>query len=94
LFADFASDRAVATAGETVLADGFVTMLQLAGMAMMLAIRAALIPSTPRRTIVITALFGVPMILVTTLLVPVAGGELAWRPLDSSAYPGCPRAAR
>jgi serine/threonine-protein kinase len=90
LFADFARDRAVATAGEAVLADGFVTMLQLAGMAMMLAIRAALIPSAPRRTIVITALFGVPMILVTTLLVPVAGGELAWRPLDSSAYPWLP----
>ena len=34
------------------------------GMAMMLAIRAALIPSSPRRTIIITALFGVPMILV------------------------------
>jgi eukaryotic-like serine/threonine-protein kinase len=89
-FADFASDRAVASAAEAVLADGVVTMLQLAGMAMMLAIRAALIPSPPRRTVVITALFGMPMILVTTWLVPVAGGGLAWRAPDSGAYPWLP----
>ena len=43
-----------------VMADGYVSMLQLGGMAMMIAIRAALIPSSPRRTIIVTALFGVP----------------------------------
>ena len=37
------------------MADGYVSMLQLGGMAMMVAIRAALIPSSPRRTIIVTA---------------------------------------
>ena len=59
------------------MADGYLSMLQLCGMAMMVAIRAALIPSSPRRTILVTALFGVPMILVTAVLVPAAGGGLA-----------------
>ena len=67
-------------------------MLQLCGMAMMVAIRAALIKSSPRRTIIVTALFGVPMILVTAVLVPVADGGLAWRALDSGAYPWLPAA--
>ena len=39
------------------MADGYVSMLQLVGMAMMVAIRAALIPSSPRRTFIVTALF-------------------------------------
>ena len=56
----------------------------------MLAIRPALIPSRPRRTIIITALFGVPTILVTTVLVPTGDGGLAWRALDSGAYPELP----
>ena len=76
------------------MADGYVSMLQLCGMAMMVAIRAALIPSSPRRTIIVTALFGVPMILVTTVLVPVADGGLAWRALDSGAYPWLPASLR
>ena len=75
------------------MADGYVSMLQLFGMAMMVAIRAALIPSSPRRTFIVTAVFGVPMILVTTLLVPVADGGLAWRALDSLAYPWLPATA-
>ena len=37
------------------MADGYVTMLELGGIAMMVAIRAALIPSSPRRTVVVTA---------------------------------------
>ncbi|HMI93943.1 MAG TPA: serine/threonine-protein kinase [Polyangiales bacterium] len=89
-FAEFASDHAIASPEAVVMADGFVSMLQLAGMAMMLAIRAALIPSPPRRTILVTALFGVPMLVVTTSVVPVAGGGLAWRALGSSAYPWLP----
>jgi hypothetical protein len=90
LLAGFARDHSIASAQATVIADGYVSMLQLCGMAMMLAIRAALIPSTPRRTIAVTAAFGVPTILVTTLLVPAAGGGLAWRAVDSGAYPWLP----
>jgi len=90
LLVGFATDHSIVSADGVVMVDGYVSMLQLAGMAMMLAIRAALIPSTPRRTIIVTALFGVPMILVTTLLVPVGDGGLAWRALDSGAYPWLP----
>jgi len=90
LLAGFARDHSIVSDEGTMMADGYLSMLQLAGMAMMVAIRAALIPSRPRRTIIVTALFGVPMILVTTVLVPVAGGGLAWRALNSGAYPWLP----
>ena len=90
LLAGFARDHSLVSAEAALMADGYVSMLQLGGMAMMVAIRAALIPSSPRRTIIVTALFGVPMILVTTVLVPVADGGLAWRALDSGAYPWLP----
>jgi serine/threonine-protein kinase len=90
ILAGFARDHSIASAQGTVMADGYVSMLQLCGMAMMLAIRAALIPSTPRRTIIVTAVFGVPSLLVNTVLVPAADGRLAWRALDSGAYPWLP----
>ena len=93
LLAGFARDHSLVSLEGTTMADGYLSMLQLSGMAMMVAIRAALIPSSPRRTIIVTALFGVPMILVTTVLVPVAGGGLAWRALDSGAYPWLPATA-
>ena len=90
LLAGFARDHSLGTAEATVMADGYLSMLQLCGMSMMVAIRAALIPSSPRRTVIVTALFGFPMILVTTVMVPIAGGGLAWRALDSGAYPWLP----
>ena len=90
LLVGFARDHSIVSAEGTVMTDGYLSMLQLGGMAMMVAIRAALIPSTPRRTIVVTVLFGVPMILVTTVLVPTAEGGLAWRAPDSGAYPWLP----
>jgi serine/threonine-protein kinase len=90
ILAGFARDHSIVSEEATVMADGYVSMLQLAGMAMMVAIRAALIPSTPRRTIIVSTLFGVPMIVGTTLLVPVADGGLAWRAADSAAYPFLP----
>ena len=86
LLLDFANDRALVSDEAIEVADGYVSMLQLAGMAMMLGIRAALVPSTPRRTVGITAAFGVPMLLTTAILVPVAGGGLAFRAADSGAY--------
>jgi len=90
LLAGFARDHSLASTEAVMMADGYVSMLQLGGMAMMVAIRAALIPSSPRRTIIVTALFGVPMILVTTILIPITGGGLAWRALDSGAHPWLP----
>jgi hypothetical protein len=93
VFAGFAGDHSVATVEGAMMADGYVSMLQLGGMAMMVAIRAALIPSSPRRTVIVTALFGVPMILVNAVLVPGPGGGLAFRALDSAAYPWLPATA-
>ena len=92
ILAGFARDHSLVSAEQMVIADGYVSMLQLAGMAMMVAIRAALVPSTPRRTVVISALFGAPMLIVTALFVPTAEGGIAARPPDSSAYPWLPAA--
>jgi hypothetical protein len=90
LLASFAADRALTSQEGFVMADGYISMMQIAGTAMLMAIRAALIPSRPGRTAVITAMFPVPMILVTSLAVPIAGGGLAWRTFDSLAYPWLP----
>ena len=90
LLATFANDHALETMQAVNMADGYVSMLQLDGMGLMMAIRAALIPSSPRRTAVVTAAFAVPMIVVTAFLVPVADGGLAWRGLDSGALPWLP----
>ena len=40
------------------MADGYIAMIDLFPTAMYLAIRAALIPSSPRRTILVTAMIG------------------------------------
>lgn len=90
LLAGFASDQSLATAQAIDMADGYLTMLQLSGMAMMVAIRAALVPSSPWRTAIVTASFGVPMMLVTMFLVPISGGGMAWRAPDSGIYPWLP----
>ena len=89
LLAGFSRDHALATEQATTMADGFVTMLQVESMAMEIAIRAALIPSGPRRTLVLTTLFGIPTLLVATLFVPSDVG-LTWRAGDSSAYSWLP----
>jgi serine/threonine-protein kinase len=90
LLATFANDHGLATTQAVNMADGYVSMLQLDGMGLMMAIRAALIPSSPRRTVLVTAAFAVPMIVVTAFLVPAADGGLAWRGLDSGALPWLP----
>jgi serine/threonine-protein kinase len=94
LFVSFAHDHALVTAEGRLMAEGFVTMgLQQSGTAMMVAIRAALVPSSPRRTLLVTAVVGIPMLLVAALVVPTAGGGLSWRPLDSAAFPWLPGSA-
>lgn len=93
LLAGFTRDHALVTAEGALMADAYVSMLQLGGIGMMVTIRAALVPSTPTRTILVTALVGTPLLLATTLLVPSAQGGLAWRPLHSEAYPWLPATA-
>ena len=90
LLATFTNDHSLASAQAVDMADGYVSMLQLSGMGLMMAIRAALVPSSPRRTLVITAIFAVPMILVTAFVVPAGGSALAWRAADSGALPWLP----
>ncbi len=86
----FAVDHALVTSEGAVMADAYLAMVPMSGMAMMLAIRAALVPSSPRRTILVTAAVGAPMILLTSLLVPTADGGLAWRAAGSAALPWMP----
>lgn len=89
VFVGFALDHAISAEPGKMLADGYVSLMQLSGMAMIVAIRAALIPSRPRRTLAITALFGVPMILVNSFLVPEVSG-FSVRATDSGAFPWMP----
>ncbi len=93
LLEGFLDDHAVVTAEGFVMADGYVLMLQQGGTAMMVAIRAALIPSGPRRTLFVTAVLGLPMIIANAILVPNASGGITWRAGDSAAYPWLPWSA-
>ena len=90
LLASFASDRALDSVAAVNMADGYVSMLQLGGMTLMMAIRAALVPSSPRRTAIVTAVFGLPMILVTALVMAAGDGGLVWRARDSGVFPWLP----
>jgi serine/threonine-protein kinase len=83
----FVREQSVVTAEGSLMADAYVVMIDLFPNAMFLAIRAALIPSSPRRTIIITAMVGVPKILLSSVLVPAVGGGLAWRGASSGAFP-------
>jgi hypothetical protein len=90
LLVGVARDRALVDPSAIMMADAFVAMLQLFGTGLLVAIRAALVPSQPRRTLVISALAGIPPILATSLLVPAASGALELRPLDSAIFPWLP----
>ena len=90
LSAAFARDHQIVGEQAAVLADAYVSLMQLGGMAMLLAIRAALIPARPARTILLTTLFGMPMILVNSFVVPTVSGGFALRAQDSGAVPWVP----
>jgi len=83
MLAGFAHEHSLVSSEAIIVADGYASMMQLAGTAVIVAIRAALVPSRPRRTILVTALVGATLVLLSTVLVPVGGGGLAWRALDS-----------
>ena len=93
VLAGFVRDHALQTAEGVLMADGYVSMLIIGGIALMLAIRAALVPSSPRRTIVVTAVVGTPILLVCSLVVPAAHRALAWRGANSAAFPWLPATA-
>jgi eukaryotic-like serine/threonine-protein kinase len=88
----FERERGLVTAEGILLADAYMSILGLVGTALWIVVRAALIPSSPRRTILLTAMVGVPMILTPTLLVAAGDGGLALRAADSGAYPWMPAA--
>lgn len=82
----FVREHAVVTVEGSLMADGYLVMIDLFPTAMFLAVRAALIPSSPRRTIIITAMVGVLKILLSSVLVPAVGGGLAWRGANAGAF--------
>ncbi len=90
LLVGMARDRALVDPSAIMMADAFVGMLQLFGTGLLMAIRAALVPSQPRRTLMITALSGIPPIVVTSLLLPGESSALELRPLDSPVFPWLP----
>lgn len=86
---DFAREHALSTAEGALMTDAFVTTLHVAGYSLWLAVRAALVPSTPLYTVFVTTSVGVPLI-GTTALVATGGGQLVLRAGDSLAYPWLP----
>lgn len=88
----FAREHSLVTAEGALMSDGYIMMLHVAGIGLLLAIRAALIPSAPRRTVLVTAMVGAPLV-ASAFLVATADGGLAARALDSNAYPWLPATA-
>jgi serine/threonine-protein kinase len=86
---NFSREHGLIAADSILMADGYVTMLHVAGLSLMLAIRAALVPSSLRRTIFVTVVACAPLVACTAV-VPAAHGGLAWRPLEDAAYPWLP----
>ncbi|MBL0217107.1 MAG: serine/threonine protein kinase [Myxococcales bacterium] len=92
LLIGFLREHALVSSEGTLMADAYISLIDLMPFAMFLAIRAALVPSQPRRTFFITAMVGAPRIVLTTLLVPAADGGLTRRH-GSDAYPWLPSTA-
>jgi hypothetical protein len=88
----FARERSLVTQEGALMADAYLSSLGLAGSALMILVRAALVPSSPRRTVAYTVLVGIPVVLSPTLLVPDPSGGFAVRALHSPAYPWLPAA--
>lgn len=83
-------DHSLVEPSAIMMADAYVAMLQLFGTGLAALIRAALIPSQPRRTLVLTLVFGLPAILMTSLSLPTESGSLVLRSLDSGVLPWLP----
>ncbi len=89
---ELARARSVVTPEGVLMADAYVTTLHVAGYGLWLAVRAALIPSTPRYTVFATLVIGVPLVM-STALVPKTHASLTLRPSDDGAYPWLPMTA-
>jgi serine/threonine-protein kinase len=57
--------------------DQVLTLTILSGLIIFMAARAAIVPSRPRRTIVLTAMFGIPFIVVSAFVDPPFDGSLS-----------------
>ena len=88
----FAREHSFVTSEGALMTDAYILMLHVAGIGLLLAVRAALVPSSPRRTAFVTAIVGAPLVM-STFLVATTGAGLAVRALDSSAYPWLPATA-
>ncbi|KAB2897850.1 MAG: serine/threonine protein kinase [Kofleriaceae bacterium] len=88
----FAEERRLATAEGALYADAYLSILGMVGVAMWVSLRAALVPSSPWRTIAHTAMVGVPTIVTPSLVMPDGAGGLTLRPLDSAVFPWMPAA--
>ena len=86
----FARERGLATAEGALMADAYLAGLGLIGSALTVTIRCALIPSSPRRTLLYSMLVGMPTVLSPTFIVPDGLGGLTLRALDSAAFPWLP----
>jgi serine/threonine-protein kinase len=86
----FARERSLSTPEGALMADAYLSVLGLVGGALTIAVRAAVIPSSPRRTFLYTALVGVPILGTPTFLVPDSHGAFTVRALDSDAFPWLP----
>jgi serine/threonine-protein kinase len=86
----FLRDQSIVSAEGVMMADAYMTAIGLIGTALLLVIRAALVPSSPRRTMLYTAVFSAAQIVVSTLLVPSPNGGFVVRASDSRAYPWMP----
>ena len=88
----FARERSLSTPEGALMADAYMSVLGLVGSALMIAVRAAVIPSSPRRTILYTAITGIPIIATPTFLAPASQSGFTFRALDSGAFPWMPTA--
>ncbi len=88
LLASFLSDHGVASPEGALMSDAYVSMMLMGGTGLMVAIRAALIPSAPGLTALVSGAIGVPMVLATAFMTPLAEGGLALRPPEHLWLPG------
>ncbi|MFO0739333.1 MAG: serine/threonine-protein kinase [Labilithrix sp.] len=89
---EFAAKHGVISPDGLLMADGYVSMLHVAGFGLWLAVRAALIPSAPRFTILVTLVCGIPLV-ACNVVVPNGHRALVLRAADSGAYPWLPMTA-
>ena len=88
----FIAEHSLGTDEGILLADAYITMLHIAGIGLTVAIRAALVPSSPRRTVIVSAMLGVPLV-ASDFFVLTADRQIVFRELSSNAYPWVPSTA-